>query len=42
MALLTAAPELAVPAPYEGEPIDVWSAGIVFFALLVGSEALPH
>lgn len=30
-----------MPAPYEGEPIDVWSAGIVFFALLVGSEYSP-
>ncbi|KAL8277271.1 hypothetical protein RQP46_010340 [Phenoliferia psychrophenolica] len=32
-----AAPELAVVAPYDGPPVDVWSAGIVFFTLLVGN-----
>lgn len=36
-----AAPELAQPAPYAGEPVDVWSAGILLFALLVGSVFLP-
>lgn len=32
-----AAPELAYRQPYAAEPIDVWSAGIVLFTLLVGS-----
>ncbi|GAA5928355.1 hypothetical protein JCM1841_003539 [Sporobolomyces salmonicolor] len=32
-----AAPELAHPAPYAAEPVDVWSAGVVLFALLVGN-----
>lgn len=32
-----AAPELAFRKPYEAEPIDVWSCGIVLFTLLVGS-----
>ncbi|GAA5886823.1 hypothetical protein JCM16303_005718 [Sporobolomyces ruberrimus] len=32
-----AAPELAVSAPYAAEPIDVWSAGVLLFALLVGN-----
>ncbi|SGY15464.1 BQ5605_C013g07374 [Microbotryum silenes-dioicae] len=35
-----AAPELALVDPYAGEPIDVWSAGILLFTLLVGSESL--
>ncbi|GAA5985036.1 hypothetical protein JCM10908_002497 [Rhodotorula pacifica] len=32
-----AAPELARAQPYAAEPIDVWSAGIVLFALLFGN-----
>lgn len=32
-----AAPELAYRQPYTAEPIDVWSAGVVLFTLLVGS-----
>ncbi|GAA5956365.1 hypothetical protein JCM10213_000553 [Rhodosporidiobolus nylandii] len=32
-----AAPELARPQPYAAEPIDVWSAGVVLFALLFGN-----
>ena len=32
-----AAPELARPQPYAAEPIDVWSAGVLLFALLFGS-----
>ncbi|KAM0754477.1 kinase-like protein [Meredithblackwellia eburnea MCA 4105] len=32
-----AAPELAKPHPYDAPPIDIWSAGVVFFALLVGN-----
>ncbi|GAA5938566.1 uncharacterized protein JCM15063_005356 [Sporobolomyces koalae] len=32
-----AAPELAHPAPYAAEPVDVWSAGVLLFALLVGN-----
>lgn len=35
----SAAPELAAVTPYAGEPIDVWSAGILLFALLVGSRS---
>lgn len=34
-----AAPELAWREPYKAEPIDVWSAGVVLFTLLVGSES---
>lgn len=33
-----AAPELAWREPYKAEPVDVWSAGVVLFTLLVGSE----
>jgi hypothetical protein len=33
-----AAPELALGVPYRAQPIDVWSAGIVLFTILVGSE----
>ncbi|GJN93388.1 hypothetical protein Rhopal_006442-T1 [Rhodotorula paludigena] len=32
-----AAPELARAQPYAAEPIDVWSAGVVLFALLFGN-----
>ncbi|SCV70180.1 BQ2448_1574 [Microbotryum intermedium] len=32
-----AAPELARADPYAGEPIDIWSAGILLFTLLVGN-----
>ncbi|GAA6061071.1 hypothetical protein JCM10212_000114 [Sporobolomyces blumeae] len=32
-----AAPELAHTAPYAAEPVDVWSAGVLLFALLVGN-----
>ncbi|KAK4047311.1 Chk1 protein kinase [Microbotryomycetes sp. JL201] len=32
-----AAPELAHSAPYAAEPIDVWSAGVLLFTLLVGN-----
>ncbi|GAA5836517.1 hypothetical protein JCM9279_000413 [Rhodotorula babjevae] len=32
-----AAPELARPQPYAAEPIDVWSAGVLLFALLFGN-----
>ncbi|KAH8924224.1 kinase-like protein [Atractiella rhizophila] len=32
-----AAPELAQPSSYRAEPVDIWSAGIVLFALLVGN-----
>lgn len=32
------APEIATRR-YSGEPIDVWSAGVVLFTLLVGSES---
>lgn len=35
-----AAPELALGTPYRAQPIDVWSAGIVLFTLLVGSERI--
>lgn len=34
----SAAPELAKTDPYAGEPVDMWSAGILLFTLLVGSE----
>jgi len=37
MSFRSAAPELAHPAPYAAEPVDVWSAGVLLFALLVGS-----
>lgn len=33
-----AAPELALGTAYRAEPIDVWSAGVVLFTLLVGSK----
>lgn len=39
---LTVAFQLAISEPYAGEPIDVWSAGVVLFALLVGSESKPE
>lgn len=29
--------QLAKTAPYAGEPVDMWSAGILLFTLLVGS-----
>ncbi|GAA5907845.1 hypothetical protein JCM6882_004572 [Rhodosporidiobolus microsporus] len=32
-----AAPELARAQAYEAEPVDVWSAGVVLFALLFGN-----
>ncbi|KAK4055395.1 Chk1 protein kinase [Microbotryomycetes sp. JL221] len=32
-----AAPELAHSAPYAAEPIDIWSAGVLLFTLLVGN-----
>ncbi|ORY86703.1 kinase-like domain-containing protein [Leucosporidium creatinivorum] len=32
-----AAPELATTTPYAGQPVDVWSAGILLFTLLVGN-----
>lgn len=32
-----AAPELALGVPYRAQPIDIWSAGVVLFTLLVGN-----
>lgn len=29
--------QLALGTPYRAQPIDVWSAGVVLFTLLVGS-----
>ena len=32
-----AAPELALGVPYRAQPVDIWSAGVVLFTLLVGN-----
>merc|ERR1711957_752173 len=30
------APEILLEAGYEGQPVDVWSSGVVLFAMLCG------
>lgn len=40
--LTPTAPELFEKAPYRGEPADVWSSGILLYALLVGQFPYSH
>lgn len=40
--LTASASKLALGVPYRAEPIDIWSAGIVLFTLLVGSGCCPE
>jgi serine/threonine protein kinase len=37
-----AAPEVVEKKQYRGEPTDVWSAGILLYALLVGEFPFSH
>ena len=30
------APEVVARRPYEGAPVDVWSAGVILFIMLAG------
>ena len=36
------APEIIDHRPYRGEPTDVWSAGILMYALLIGEFPFQH